>query len=329
MLKVTPTAAPHYSLAHQQHRYSRLLGSLEVEHADRQGPVLRDLELRMTANPAVFEPHVWRIAELGPGAIVQLRDGQPEPGLEFLEALGDEQQLRLRFELRHEGREAAAATAEALLLPKDHWAGARGMPELLASFVQPHAELVERLVKRAAGLLRETPGGYALDGYQSGDRRAPWMTAQALWHAVAELGLDYVAPPPDFARTGQRIRLPERVASSGAAACLDASVLFAACLEAAGLHPVVALTDGHACAGCWLVEDSFPLLANEDPMDMRKRVDGQDIVLFETTLALRPPVPSFAAACAAAEPLLAEAAEAAFVLALDVKQARERGVRPL
>ena len=329
MLKVTPTAAPHYSLAHQQHRYSHLLGSLEVEHSDRQGSGLRDLELRMAANPAVFEPYTWRIAELGPGAIQQLRDGQPEPSMEFLEALDSEQELQLRFELRHEGREVAAATAASLLLPKDHWAGARGMPELLASFVQPRSGLVDALVKRAAVLLRDAPGGIAVDGYQSGDRRAPWMMAQALWQAVAELRLDYVSPPPDFAQAGQRVRLPERIAATGAAACLDASALFAACLEAAGLHPVIALTAGHACAGCWLVEDSFPLLSNEDPMDMRKRVDGQDIVLFETTLALRQPVPSFAAACEAARPLLAERAEADFVLALDVKQARERGIRPL
>ena len=327
MLTITPVPAPCYSLAHQQ-RGTKLLSSLEVEQTDKEAEPLRDLKLRMSSNPQVFQPHEWHIEVLGAGAIQQLSGQQPSPDFNYLADLGSETTLELSFELT--GADApVAATAQTLLLPKEHWGGSQRMPELLAAYIQPEAAFVKKIVKQAAVLLRAGEGQYSMNGYQSLDRRAPWMMAQAIWLAVAELGLDYVSPPSGFATSGQRIRLPGDIESNGIAACLDASVLFAACLENAGLHPVLALTRGHACAGCWLLEDSFPELSNDDPMDMRKRVDAQDIVLFETTLALQQPVPSFAQACEAAKKLLTEEVERDFVLALDVKQARDCSIRPL
>lgn len=327
MLKITPSPAPCYSLAHQQ-RKTKLLGSLEVEQTDPEAEPMRDLKLRMSANPPVFQPHEWHIEVLGKGAIQQLSDQQPSPDFDYLAGLDGEVTLELSFELTGAGV-PVKESATTLLLPQDHWAGSERMPELLAAYIQPEAAFVKKIVKQAAVLLRSGDGQYSMNGYQSLDRRAPWMMAQAIWLAIAELGLDYVSPPTGFATSGQRIRLPEHIESSGTAACLDASVLFAACLENAGLHPVLALTRGHACAGCWLLEDSFPELSNDDPMDMRKRVEAQDIVLFETTLVLQQPVPSFAQACEVAKELLAEEVERDFVLALDVKQARDCSIRPL
>ncbi|MBF2759712.1 MAG: DUF4011 domain-containing protein [Ectothiorhodospiraceae bacterium AqS1] len=329
MPKIIATVSPYYSQAHQQLARFRLLSGLEIEQPDRSATPLQDLTLRLHANPQVFEPYSWHIDALGAGAVQELRDRQPDISLEYLEGVIDETQVELRFSLDHEGSEIASAQANTLLLPKDHWAGSLGNPEMLACFVMPNSDLVEKLVKRAAQALADIPGGYAMNGYQSRSREAPWMMAQALWQAVAELGLDYVSPPPDFAESGQRIRLPERIEATGMAACLDTSTLFAACLEHIGLHPVIVLTRDHACAGCWLLEESFQVPSNDDPMDMRKRVDAQDIALFETTGVLRQPIPSFAEACDMARALLNEEVERDFVLALDISQARKRAIRPL
>ncbi len=327
MLKITPVPATCYSLAHQQSGI-RLLGSLEVEQTDPEAEPLCDLTLRLSANPPVFQPHEWPIEELGAGAIQQLSGEQPSLDFNHLAGLDSEVALELNFELTGAGA-LAKESATTLLLPQEHWAGSQRMPELLAAYVQPNVPFVEKIVKRASGLISAGDGQYSMDGYQSQDRRAPWMMAQAIWRAVAEQGLDYVLPPPDFAIEGQRIRLPEHIESSGAACCLDASVLFAACLEHVGLHPVLALTKGHACVGCWLVPRIFRELSNEDPKGVRECIEAQDIVLFESTLALHRPVPSFATACDVAKELLAEEVERDFVLALDVKQARECDIRPL
>src|SRR5690606_29276485 len=96
--------------------------------------------------------------------------------------------------------------------------------------------------------------------------------------------LAYVSPPQGFAKVGQRIRLAADISNSRMAACLDSSLLFASCIEAMGLNPVVAVTDGHAFAGAWLIDEKLPVLTNDDPQDVRKRIDNRDLILFETTL---------------------------------------------
>lgn len=194
-----------------------MLGSLEVAQTDPEAEPLRDLKLRMSANPRVFQPHEWHIEVLGKGAIQQLSGQQPSLDFNYLAELDSAVTLELNFELT--GASApVTATAKTLLLPQDHWGGSERMPELLAAYVQPNAPFVEKIVKRASTLIAAGDGKYSMDGYQSEDRRAPWMMAQAIWRAVAEQGLDYVSPPSGFATTGQRVRLPERIESSGAAA---------------------------------------------------------------------------------------------------------------
>ena len=38
--------------------------------------------------------------------------------------------------------------------------------------------------------------------------------------------------------------------------CMDLTLLYAACLEALGLHPLLVMMDGHIFAGVWLRERS-------------------------------------------------------------------------
>ncbi len=331
MPKIIPTVSSYYSPAHRRTGHGRLLNGLEIEHADKTAAPLDDLTLHLYAEPALFEPYSWRIDTLGPGAVRELRDRQPEIEAEYLDSLVDATKLELRFELERQGQEIASAKASTLLLPKDRWAGAANSPDMLACFVLPESDLVERLIERTTQLLATAAGDYAIDdGYRSRRREAPWMMAQALWQAVAELNLDSASAPPEFAAAGQPIRLPDRIAAAGAATGLDAAVLFAACLERIGLHPVIALTREHAGAGCWLLEESFQVPSSDDAMDMRKRVDASDIVLFETSYALRPGASSFfAEACDSARALLNEEVGEDFLLALDIKQARLRSIRPL
>ena len=108
--------------------------------------------------------------------------------------------------------------------------------------------------------------------------------ASALWNVIFAQKIAYVTPPASFASSGQRIRLPAEISTSKIAACMDTSILFASCLELMGLNTVIALTKGHAFVGVWLIDERFPVLTNDDPMDLRKRVDSRDIVLFESTL---------------------------------------------
>jgi hypothetical protein len=112
-------------------------------------------------------------------------------------------------------------------------------------------------------------------------------------------------------------------------ASLDLALLFAACLEQAGLNPLIVLLQDHALAGFWLSDDHFSTPAIHDPQLLRDRLRGDEIVLVETKALTQPNPAQFHQAIQMAAKHLEEAAPAQFAWALDVKGARGAKVRPL
>ena len=159
--------------------------------------------------------------------------------------------------------------------------------------------------------------------------RTVWLLASAIWSAIAGLNLSYALPPAGFEMEGQRIRAPGAILDGRVATCLDSSLLFAACLEQAGLHPVIIFTKGHAFCGVWLRETSLPQLMAEEAEIIRKHAALQELVVFETTLAAKHPAAGFSQAIAAAARRIEEAHDADFVAALDIRRARMQRIRPL
>ena len=102
----------------------------------------------------------------------------------------------------------------------------------------------------------------------------------------------------------------------------DLVCLYAAILEHAGLHPIVLLTDNHAFAGVWLVEDTFPEPVGEDGLRVSKRVELGEILVFDPTL-LTDPNTNFRNAVSAAKAHLANSEQIRFII--DVKACRTRG----
>ena len=80
--------------------------------------------------------------------------------------------------------------------------------------------------------------------------------AEAIWAAIADRRIAYVLPPASFERAGQKVRGPSDVLERKVGTCLDLSLLYAACLEQAGLNPVLVLTVGHAFVGVFLARIS-------------------------------------------------------------------------
>ena len=96
-----------------------------------------------------------------------------------------------------------------------------------------------------------------------------------------------------------------------------------------GLNAVVAVTDGHAFAGAWLIDEKLPILTNDDPQDVRKRVDNRDLILFETTLVTNDSPVTFEQARERARELISEDKASEFVMVIDVAQARAQSIKPL
>ncbi|CAA0105879.1 Uncharacterised protein [Halioglobus japonicus] len=334
-LRILYNELPVYSLAAQQNA-CRLFTNVRISYLEddegESSPTIRNLTVKLKCEDGILLTETWEVSQISPGQYISLQDRPLQFSHDYLFNISDETSLKFTFTIASsEAPEIPLLTrAETLaVLPAGFWGGETRQPELLAAFVKPNGIYVESLVKQVTEVLEANGQGRSADGYQSNSREKPYFMAAALWSVVANQRIAYVSPPPSFAYQGQIIRLASEISTSKMGACLDLSLLFASCLELMGLNTVIALTRDHAFVGVWLIDSMFPLLTNDDPMDLRKRVDARDLVLFESTMVTNSVSPTFMQACEYARSLLGEEDEANFVYAIDIAQARARKIKPL
>lgn len=287
-----------------------------------------DLRLRLGSAPELFptwETQISSIAAHGTHVLNTL-DLRLSPAL--LQGLNERMAGVLRAEVLQGDAVRGSYSAPFEMLAFDEWNGlSQSLPELLAAYVLPNHPAVESVLADAAKWLAAKTGDASLSGYQSkSPNRAAHMT-QAIYAALLARGITYCNPPASFENTGQKIRLPDRIFDNRLATCLDIALLAAACLEQAGLFPLILLTRGHALTGVWLIEDCFPDCATDTVLPLRKRVELNEMLVFESTLLCAPPPNDFTAAITGSRRHLADSE--AFGMAIDIRRCRRSRIRPL
>lgn len=280
-------------------------------------------------DPPEFDEVIWNIDVIAEGQSVRLQEQQLKLSAKALEQLHEKRLVSLKLSVYNDDVLIFEAVHEIELLPKNHWGGELHMPELLSAFVTPNIHYCDVLLKKASNLLLKDGYESKFDGYKSNTRDRPYMVAAALWSVLCGEGISYCVPPASFAKSGQKVRLGSDISTSLLATCLDLALLFASCLEQAGLNCVIALTKGHAMVGVWLIDECFSLVTCDDPVDLRNRIALKDLILFETTLATNDHPIQFAQAIREADRKIAEEVEDEFVYVIDVKQARSRKISPI
>ncbi|MBK7078087.1 MAG: DUF3320 domain-containing protein [Myxococcales bacterium] len=223
------------------------------------------------------------------------------------------------------GQVLASDTRRVDVLAYNEWSAAT-VPQLLAAFVLPNHPEIVALDRSARTILGRRTGDPALDGYQAGDPARVIAQAQAIYEALQARPITYSNPPASFERVGQKIRTPEQVIGDQLATCLDITVALAACLELAGLHPLIVLVEGHAFPGVWLEHFHVPEALIDDGSTLRKLIELDRLLVFDSSAAVsRPDVP-FAAARAQALRILAATPHR---ITLDIIGARKQRYRPL
>ncbi len=319
------TLAPKINLAFHQ---NSLPFVRELEVVNDLGQPLQQVQLTVSSDPPFLKPRTWRIDSVAPGQRYRLNELDLALDGALLGRLIEAEAAEVLLVLRADGSELARQTSRVDLLARDQWGGIGQLPELIAAFVQPNDPAVDRLLKRAAEILRRHGKDAALDGYTGGPQRA-WELTSAIWAAVGSLGLDYALPAASFERTGQKIRGPSRIVEAALATCLDITLLVCAALEQCGLNPLVILGKGHAFAGVWLKAEEFSSAVVDDVTALRKRIKLQELVLFETTLLTQRPCPRFSQGVERGASQISEAHPDGFELAVDVRRARLQRIRPL
>lgn len=325
-LKINCTAADNVNVAFYQNAVP-IVRELAIEN--NTGRDLSELSVHLTAEPAFLTPGVWRIQYIANQATHHIRGLDLKLDPSFLAGINASRRAELRIRVEAAGETLVESAVELNLLPPSHWGGVNAAPELLAAFVRPTDPSVDVILREASGKLAAAGRDDAMDGYRKKTKARAWEIADAVWAALVSHSIAYVLPPKSFERSGQQVRGPSEILSRQVGTCLDLTLLYAACLEQAGLNPVLVLTEGHAFVGVWLVDEDFSSLVIDDPQMLRKRVQLEEMVLVETTILTGANPGRFKQAVDAGAKLIAENATSPFELAVDVKRARSAKIRPL
>jgi very-short-patch-repair endonuclease len=292
---------------------------------------ISELTIQLVSEPPFVKPKVWEVESVGTGESYHLRDLDVQLDGALLSRLTESESACLRFELRSRKQPdevLARQESDVELLARNQWGGIGHLPEMVAAFVQPNDQAIDRLLKGAALALEAGGKSGSINGYTQGPKRA-WELASGIWTAVLQRKLNYALPPASFEHTGQKIRSPSQVLDGGLATCLDITLLFAACLEQAHLNPLLVFTRGHAFVGIWLRDEEFSTSVVDDITAVRKRLKLHEMLVFETTLAATGQAVGFSQAIEHANRQLSEEDEDKFELVIDVKRARMSRIKPL
>ncbi|WP_341254568.1 DUF4011 domain-containing protein [uncultured Dietzia sp.] len=272
----------------------------------------------------LVRPHLAEIVgrtESYPADLELRLEGDPDVGVDTISAedLAEEADLT--------GREVDLAEATVVrpqfrILAENEWFNAPAFFESLTAFIQPNTPEVQKILAGASLLLQERTGDSSLQGYQAGAKRAATI-ALAIYEALKAEGIRYINPPASFENTGQRIRSTSEVLTTRFGTCIDLAVTYSAVCEAAGLHPVVAMVEGHALTGIMLAEQSLASPVLLEAGAIRNLVTSNvllplDAVFYENV--------GFAEASARGREILSNSSVRGLI---DVAASRRDGMRPL
>ncbi len=215
------------------------------------------------------------------------------------------------------------------ILAYDQWNGVGALPEMLAAFVTPNHPEISKIIKNASTTLEDWTGNPSFDAYQSLNPDRVKKQMGAIFEAIANLGIVYCSPPASFENEGQRIRLCDTIFSQKLATCVDIAILYASCIEAIGLNPLLIVINGHAFVGAWLIDDTFADSVNDDVSLLKKRTARgiNELALVEATCMNAGKTQSFDESINSANFKLVQ--EEDFILFIDIKRARFSGIKPL
>lgn len=287
---------------------------------------LDDVRISLAVEPDFAVPWEARLASFAPGEVRELAPLDLMLSPDYLASVTERTAGVITLTVTSQDNELLRQAYGIDVLAYDEWGGISDLPELLAAFVAPNHPVVAGVIHEASALLDEWTQDPSLDGYQRGDVRRARLMLAAIYTVLRSRQIVYCVPPASFEERGQRIRTPDVIADTKLGTCLDLTLFFAACAEAAGLHPLLVITPGHSFVGAWLVDESFSEALQDDVTALSKRVAAgvNEICVVETTALCAGQAVEFEQAVG-----LAQARIHQFICMIDVRRARAASVRPL
>lgn len=153
-----------------------------------------------------------------------------------------------------EDAELVRRRTEIVVLPFDWWEGLDGNPERVALFVRPRLAEVAGVLADAGKRLKKWKSDAEFYGYTGADKNAVRQIAAAIFAAIKACSFE------KSEETDLSVPLPaakEGLMKERASSTFRLAVFACACLEAARLHPVLALGKNSVGVGVWLYDSCF------------------------------------------------------------------------
>ena len=289
---------------------------------------LKDLRLKLETSPAFGTTKTTDINFIPAGKSYEIKTVDLNLDLDYLAGMTERVEGEVIVSLLSD-EVLATANEKISILAFDQWSGTSTHPELLASFVTPNHPVLAKLISKGSTYLNKWCGDSSFTGDLREDPDKVLEQAAALFNAIKDENLIYSICPASFETTGQRIRLCDMVLQQKMGTCMDLTLLYASCLEAVGLHPLLIMTENHIFTGVWLGNLTFPDSVSDDPSIVTKRLaDGiNEIAVIETTMGVNGNNASFNDAVNSAECHFHGEKEIEYIV--DVRRARLCGIIPI
>ena len=239
-----------------------------------------NLTVTVSGNTDLILPRVADVAEIPPESSVEISvDKILNP--KYLSELVSPEVCTVNITVSSGKNKVCDLSADVECLPIDYWGGLSGNVEMLSSLVRPRIADCQKILAEA-GLQLKT-WGYSSEwsGYPGNDRNAVRSAAAAIFSALRRQNVEMQEQPPlDTAVSAGAIT---KVISSKSATPLEMALLYASCLEAAKLNPVLVLGKNKVAVGVWLYESCFTATTQDDMSVIEKYIlDGvNNLAVFD------------------------------------------------
>lgn len=310
-----------------QQNYVPVIRNLVVNN--ESGENIKDLDVKITFDPDFAKEYTYHIEEIAAGQSVEVFPVKIQLKTEFLFSLTEKIVGNIHIELYTGTEKLSSYSVEVELLAFDEWSGLLFMPELVAAFVTPNHPKIAEIIRDASDVLMKWTDNPSFTGYQTRNPNNVKLQMAAIYTALQLQGIIYNNPPASYEVIGQRVRLPHIVLEQKQGTCLDLAVLYAACLEAVGLFPLLLFFKGHTFAGCWLEEETFADCMVDDASAVEKRIapGAEELLLLECTDLVSGKNTEFDKALVHGRSHLNNLSD--FQCVIDVRRSRGGGIRPI
>lgn len=316
---------PKINFAMQQN-YIPFIRNLTVNNEGDED--ISDVKLNITFDPQFARTFTYDISTVPAGQSVEVSPLRIILSTEMLFSLTEAVSGTVSFSLCKDDSELYHKDMPVQLLAFNEWSGLAFDPELIAAFVTPNHPEIAKVISEASVYLKKWADTTAFSAYQRQNPNFVKQQMAAVYTALCARKIAYNMPPASFEYLGQKVRLANTVLETKQGTCLDLSVLYASCLEAVGLHPLIIFINGHAFCGCHLEEETFADCATDDVSAIEKRIatGAEEILLVECT--------DFASDIVDFDKALKHGKDhfndpSQFIYAVDIKRTRGSGIRPI